>query len=198
LIIKILSFIILPILFSGQGFSWWMWTPGDHVADSTQSLLVKGYHPDQPIPFSHKIHAGDRNISCQYCHTGARRSTSAGFPTLETCMGCHTTVRTESPHIKYLSKKYKNNEPVVWTRVHNEPDYVRFSHKVHIHAKDSEGKNMLSCENCHGDMKKQSTAEHWLPGQMGWCIECHTKKHTNKDGSLGKPYASIECSTCHY
>ena len=109
-----------------------MWTPGDHVDNSTQSMVTNGYHPDQPIPFSHRLHAGEKKISCNYCHSAARHSTSAGIPPVSTCMGCHKVVAKDSPHIKYLTKKYNNKEPIKWTRVHALPDYVRFSHKVHI------------------------------------------------------------------
>ena len=52
----------------------------------------EGYEPVQPIHFSHKIHAGDNQIDCQYCHSGARSSAMAAVPSLNVCMGCHKTI----------------------------------------------------------------------------------------------------------
>jgi hypothetical protein len=187
------------LLFPSQTYSWWMWTPGDHVDNSTQSMVTNGYHPDQPIPFSHRLHAGEKKISCNYCHSAAKHSTTAGIPPVSTCMGCHKIVAKDSPHIKYLTKKYNKKEPIKWTRVNALPDYVRFSHKVHIHAKGEGGKNLLSCESCHGNVKAQVTAEQWAPLQMGWCLECHNKvKIPAKNGKPVVHYAPRTCNTCHY
>ena len=148
--------------------------------DSTQNVLVAGYEPDQPIPFSHKLHAGERNIACEYCHSGARRSASAVIPPTSTCMGCHQVVATDKAPIKWLTEKYEKKEPVRWVRVHDLPDHVRFSHKPHVLAG-------VSCESCHGPVKTMEKLGQWAPLQMGWCISCH--KHEE---------ASINCQSCHY
>lgn len=173
-------FTMSMLLLSSQAFGWWMWTPGDTVDDSTQNGLTTGYHPDQPIYFSHKLHAGERQIDCNYCHNGARRSASAVIPPLNTCMGCHKIVATDKEPIKYLTEKYNKNEPIEWVKVHDLPDHVRFSHKPHVLAE-------VSCETCHGPQKTMGTAEQWAPLQMGWCIECHKERNV-----------SISCNTCHY
>lgn len=189
----------LLILSSNTGFAWWAWTPGDHVDNSIQSQFVNGYHPDQPIPFSHKLHAGDRGIECQYCHNAARRSQSAGIPPMNTCMGCHKIVKADAEPIKMMAKMYKENEPVVWTKVHDLPDYVRFTHQPHVLAKDSNGNQLLSCESCHGEVKEMTTVAQWAPLQMGWCIECHNKQR--EPVSPGGPvltYAPTSCNTCHH
>lgn len=178
------------------------------MEDSTQNSFVPGYHPDQPIPFSHKLHAGDRQIGCQFCHSGARRSITAGIPSVSTCMGCHKFVATESDSIKYIKEKFDNNEPIKWTKVHDLPDYVRFSHRAHLQAKDHSGKLLLGdnpdevCMKCHGKVKEMGTAEHYAPLQMGWCIECHNKTQEipaqgNQPAKKVK-YASVTCNTCHY
>jgi len=149
------------------------WTPGDSVDNV-------GYKPDQPIPFPHDLHAGEKKIPCQYCHSSARRSHVAGVPPLNTCMGCHRYVATDKEPIKYLTAKYEANEPVKWTKVHDIPDYVRFTHQPHVLAG-------VGCESCHGDVKKMGVAAQAKPLQMGWCIECHLENEV-----------PVSCSTCHY
>lgn len=156
------------------GFSWWFWTPGDTVDHV-------GYSPDQPIPFSHKLHAGERKIPCQYCHSSARRSISSGVPPTNTCMGCHRFVKTDSEYIKYITEKYKKNEPIEWVKVHDLPDFVRFSHQIHVTGAG------LECQACHGPVEEMERVEQIAPLQMGWCLDCHRKKDAN-----------IDCITCHY
>lgn len=150
-----------------------MWTPGDTVDNV-------GYKPTQPIPFSHKNHAGDRQIPCQYCHSSARRSSAAGIPPLNTCMGCHKLVGTDLDPIKDLTQHYQQNKPMEWVKVHDLPDFVRFTHKPHVAAG-------LECQACHGQVQTMDVVEQVAPLQMGWCISCHREKK-----------ASTECATCHY
>jgi len=139
-----------------------------------------GYRPKQPIDFSHKLHAGEMDIPCEYCHSSARRSFSAGIPPTNTCMGCHKYVATDKEAIKFLTEKYEKNEPIEWVKVHDLPDFVRFPHKRHVQAK-------LACQECHGKVEEMTVAEQHAPLQMGWCVECHKQKK-----------APINCYTCHY
>ena len=159
----------------GRGHKFWTnwWTPGDTVDNV-------GYHPEQPIEFPHNLHAGTRQIPCQYCHSSARRSATAGIPPLNTCMGCHRFVRTDKDAIKYLKSKWDAKEPIVWTKVHDLPDFVRFSHRPHV-------QKGIECSECHGDVKNMVTVQQAKSLQMGWCIECHQKNQ-----------APISCSTYHY
>ena len=162
-------------------------------------MFTKGYHPKQPIPFDHKLHAGERKIPCEYCHSAARRSPAAGIPPLNTCMGCHKFVNAEAKPIQYLAHKYEKNEPVEWTKVHDLPDYVRFSHQPHVLAKDKDGKPLLQCQTCHGEVEKMKTAEQWAPLQMGWCVGCHNE--VREPATATKPAvrnAPVTCNTCHY
>lgn len=191
--------LIIPFFFSTSAMAWWSWTPGDHVDDSTQNGVVKGYHPEQPIPFNHKLHVQDRQISCNYCHSSARRSITGGIPSSATCMGCHKIVKADSEPIKYLTEKFEKNEPIEWVKVHDLPDYVRFSHRIHVNAKNDDGEAMLVCQDCHGPVETMGTAEQWAPLQMGWCIDCHNKE--KKPAVSGKPAvtnAPVSCNTCHY
>jgi hypothetical protein len=172
-IVSILS-MVMVCAGSKDAYAWWMWTPGDTVDNV-------GYRPTQPIPeFSHKNHAGDRKIPCQYCHSSARRSIVAGIPPLNTCMGCHRLVGTDLEPIKKITKMYQDNQPIPWVKVDDLPDFVRFSHKVHIHAN-------LACQECHGKVEEMSVVEQVAPLQMGWCIGCHRERH-----------AKTDCITCHY
>lgn len=174
---------------------WWFWTPGDTVDNV-------GYHPSQPIAFSHKNHAGDRKIPCQYCHSSARRSASAGIPSSNTCMGCHKFAATEHEGIKYLTEKYKKNEPIEWTKVHDLPDFVRFTHARHVQSG-------LACQECHGKVEEMDTASQGAPLQMGWCVSCHQQKGValdQKGVASDNPHksghtetrANLDCQTCHY
>lgn len=150
------------------------YTPGDTVEDV-------GYQPDQEIKeFSHALHAGDKKIPCQYCHSGARRSAVAGIPPMNTCMGCHKLVAVDKDPIKYLKEKYDAKDPIRWTKVHDMPDFVRFSHQPHVQAG-------VDCATCHGDMTKVTTAKQVAPLQMSWCVDCHINNN-----------ASVSCQTCHY
>lgn len=157
-----------------DGMAWSMWTPGDTVDNV-------GYKPEQPIPFSHKLHAGDKKIPCQYCHSSARRSITSGIPPLNTCMGCHRLVATDRPWIQKITESYKKDQPISWVKVHDLPDFVRFSHKIHVVG------GGLDCQECHGKVQDMEVVEQVAPLQMGWCIDCHKQKGAKQD-----------CMACHY
>lgn len=162
------------------------WTPGDSVDNV-------GYKPEQVMPFDHSLHAGQMQMDCQYCHSGARRSAVAGIPPMNTCMGCHKFARTDAEPIKFLTEKYNNKEALEWTKVHDLPDYVRFSHKPHMlkfmpmSDPNAPTESAEVCAQCHGDLKKMTVAQQVAPLQMGWCIDCHIQNE-----------APISCNTCHY
>lgn len=174
---------------------WWFWTPGDTVDNV-------GYHPEQPLPFDHSTHAGERKIPCQYCHYNARRSESAGVPAMNTCMGCHKVAGTALDAIKQLTEKYNNREPIEWVRVHDLPDFVRFTHRQHVQAG-------IECQTCHGAVEEMKTAVQKAPLQMGWCVSCHqdnnyaankqpNMKGAEHEGVEHAQNASLECQACHY
>lgn len=155
---------------------WYFYTPGDTVDNS----WPVAYQPKQPIPFSHKKHAGDMKMPCEYCHTGARHGASAGIPPLNTCMGCHKVAAVDKEPIKYITEKYNKKEPMDWVKVHDSPDFVRFTHKPHITAG-------VSCQECHGPVQEMEEVYQHAPLQMGWCLRCHQEKN-----------APQKCFTCHY
>lgn len=160
----------------------------------------QGYQPEQPIPFSHKLHAGTFKIDCRYCHTGAYKSANAGVPSLSTCMNCHSVLYPESPWIQKIKKAYADGTPIEWLRVHELPDHAHFNHKRHL-AKG------VQCETCHGNVKEMDRVYQAQPLTMGWCLNCHrgyeTPKYLRKniypDHPDGKePVAPFNCNTCHY
>jgi len=185
------------------------------------------YNPSQPIAFSHKIHAGDNAINCQYCHSGAERSKTAGIPSVNVCMNCHKGIsKGKLPGgTEEIAKIYeaagwdpeigayiKPQRPIQWTKVHNLPDFVFFSHQQHVKVGKQE------CATCHGDVAKMTTAQQVQPLTMGWCVDCHRK--TEVPGMKDNPYyeslhaklaekykgekitvdkmGGIDCVRCHY
>ena len=155
-----------------------------------------GYQPDQPIPFSHKLHAGQYKIDCRYCHAGVDVSKHSSLPSLNVCMNCHLTVKTDSPWIKKMTEAYSENKPIAWQKVHLLPDHVKFSHFHHIKA----GKD---CATCHGPVENMEVVYQYKSLSMGWCVNCHRQAPDDnkllqdlKEG--GHSQAPVNCSTCHY
>lgn len=137
--------------------------------------------PTQPIAFSHKLHAGDNNINCQYCHTYARRSEIAGIPSVKKCMNCHQRMlkKVNTEKIQQLVSFYKNKEPIPWIRIYDLPDHVWFSHKRHI-ARD------VACQTCHGPVETMEVVERQKIFKMRDCLNCHQENE-----------APTDCLTCH-
>ena len=135
--------------------------------------------PEQPISFSHRIHANEKNISCFMCHEGALGKERAGIPPLETCMLCHDRIIIHHPEIEKLKTHYVNNEPVKWEKVEDVPDFAFFHHGVHILRK-------IDCQECHGNVKQMDRIEKVNEFSMKFCVDCHREKG-----------ASIDCYTCH-
>ncbi len=125
-----------------------------------------GYSPDQPIKFSHKLHAGQMKIDCQYCHTGVEKSRVAMVPPVNTCMNCHKIARKDRPQIKKLTEYYKEGKALPWQRVHRVPDFVYFNHSVHV--------NMgIDCVSCHGDVRQMDKIAQMHSFTMAACLNCH-------------------------
>ena len=169
------------------------------VASVFPTASNEGYAPAQPIPYSHRLHAGELKIPCLYCHSGAEKSKHASIPALNVCMNCHRVVKTDSPYIKQITQAYVEGKPIEWVRVHELPDYVYFPHKRHV-AKG------VSCQTCHGQVQEMDRVSQHAPLTMGWCMECHRGQTTPKN-VLQKiypnmkdphgPVAPVNCSTCH-
>ncbi|AFL80403.1 cytochrome c2 [Aequorivita sublithincola DSM 14238] len=169
--------------------------------------IDQGYAPVQPIHYSHRIHAGDNQIDCNYCHSSARKSKHSGIPSLNVCMNCHKNIGEVAPETateEYskefydgeIAKLYKavgwdaenqaytgKTEPVKWVRIHNLPDFVYFNHSQHVTVAG------VACQTCHGEIQEMEIVEQFAPLTMGWCISCH--KETNVNLENNEYYAKI-------
>ena len=139
-------------------FVFWFWL-------SPENLNV-GYQPEQPIPYSHRLHAGELGIDCRYCHVGVETGAHATIPATETCMNCHRIIKKDSPHILKLRESYANNEPIEWVKVHSLGDYAYFNHSRHVNSG-------VSCVTCHGRVDQMEVVRQVEPLSMGWCLDCH-------------------------
>lgn len=157
-----------------------LWAPW---AFSTMSVgYNEGYQPEQPIPYSHALHAGTYKVPCMYCHTNADRSRHATVPGLGICMNCHKVVKPDSPHIQKMREMWERGEQIPWVRVHMLPDFVAFNHTPHV-------RKGVACQTCHGPIETMEVVKQHASLSMGWCVDCHRKPENN---------APINCSTCHY
>ena len=173
----------------------------------------QGYQPIQPIAFSHKIHAGDNKIDCQYCHSNAKHSKLSGIPSVNVCMNCHksisevadeTVVVLEDKTLKKadldkeIQKMYDaigwdseklaykegyKQKPIQWKRIHNLPDFAYYNHSQHVTVAG------LKCQTCHGPVEEMEEVRQFSPLTMGWCLECHKK--TKVDMENNDYYAKI-------
>jgi len=161
-----------------------------------------GYQPIQPIQFSHKIHAGDNKIDCQYCHSSAKHSKTSGIPTLNVCMNCHKNISEYNGPVTSDKDKsfydgeiqkiydaigwdkdnltYKENyikKPVKWVRIHNLPDFAYFNHSQHVTVAG------VKCQTCHGPVEKMAEVRQYSKLTMGWCINCHKTTDVKMKGN---------------
>jgi len=152
-----------------------------------------GYEPEQPIKFSHKLHAGEMGIDCRYCHVGADKSRHSTVPSVDTCMNCHSVVKKDdSPEIQKLTKHFEENIPLPWMRVHKIPEYAYFNHSVHINKG-------MDCSECHGNVKNMEVVRHEKALTMGFCLNCHRQPHYQVTDTevLKKFQGPQNCNACH-
>jgi len=173
--------------------------------------LKQGYQPTQPIAFSHKIHAGENQINCAYCHTSVYKGKSANIPSANICMNCHSQIKTESPEIKKIYRAIERKQPIQWVRVHNLPDLAYFNHSQHTQV------GGIQCQTCHGPIQNMEVVYQYSALTMGWCINCHRETPLNTKGNAyydnlvklhdrsnsAVPFTvssngGTECSKCHY
>jgi hypothetical protein len=128
--------------------------------------LAVGYAPTQPVPYSHALHVGQLGLDCRYCHTGVEKAAFANLPATETCMNCHTHIRTTSAKLEPIRKSWATGKPVEWTRVHDLADYVYFNHSAHVN-------HGVGCVTCHGQVDRMDVITQVAPLSMGWCLDCH-------------------------
>jgi hypothetical protein len=155
--------------------------------------------PEQPIEFSHQVHAGTLGIACLYCHSSADKSPSAGIPAVSVCMGCHQWVKKgasagSEAEIAKLASYLERGESIPWIRIHRLPEFAKFRHHSHVRAG-------LACQECHGPVETMNrvhlvpdtrfnSSSAWLPAaklEMGWCMDCHDQRAGTQN-----------CVSCHH
>jgi len=187
------------------------------VVDAIAIGRSPDYSPDQPVKFSHEVHAGQNGTDCIYCHSFAPYSKTAGIPAENVCMNCHLLVRNGTRsgtfEIAKVITAFENNKPIEWIKVHNLPDHVFFSHAQHVSA------GGINCKECHGEVEKMDRIKQVSDLSMGWCINCHrtrivrfnnNKFYTEyrelaekiKEGGIDsvtvEKLGGTECMKCHY
>ncbi len=151
---------------------------------------VRGHAPLQPIPYSHRLHAGVLKIPCQYCHSGVLRSRLAGIPSVEKCMNCHRVTKTDSPHIQRLAALYEAGRPLAWARVHALPDHVYFDHRPHVGAG-------ILCQTCHGEVQNMEVLSQEVALRMSNCLGCHRDAHDALPAGSKIAAGPEHCNACH-
>ncbi len=146
------------------GFFWYYGSP---------KYTDVGYRPIQPVPYSHKLHAGDLGLDCRYCHSSIERSAKANIPPTNTCMNCHRIILTDSEKLLPVRESFASGRPIQWIKVHRLPDYVYFNHGIHLYAG-------VGCASCHGNVATMEVVQQAKPLSMSWCLDCHR----NPDNSL--------------
>lgn len=145
---------------------------------STGSSDLSGQEA-QPVAFTHVKHAGDLGIECLYCHRAAADSPTAGIPSMYICIGCHRNLADETSETRKLLASWSAQTPVEWTRLHRLPDFVYFTHEMHL-------ANGLQCQQCHGHVERMAAPPRAESHEMGWCLSCHEARGASRD-----------CWTCH-
>lgn len=145
-----------------------------------------GYSPDQPIKFSHAVHAGQNKTDCNYCHYTAKISKTAGIPPGSICLNCHLLVRngtrSGATEIAKMLEALDSNRAVKWVRIYKLPDFVFFSHAQHVSAGE------INCETCHGNVREMDRLYQVPDLSMGWCIKCHKTRKVNLSNEYYKTY----------
>jgi len=177
-----------------------------------------GYMPEQPVPYSHRIHAGVLGLDCRYCHNTVERAAKAAVPPVQTCINCHNTIAFDDKdprffRVEKVKKSFASATPIAWVRVHDLPDYAYFNHSAHV----TRG---IGCVTCHGRIDSMDTVYQAEPLSMSWCVDCHRNPErflrpldqiTNMTWVPDQPQAelgaqlrekyninpSTDCSTCH-
>lgn len=172
-----------------------------------------GYSPQQPVPFSHALHAGQLGMDCRYCHTTVDKAAFAALPPTSVCMNCHERIAPQSDKLLPVRESYASGKPVPWVQVHDLPDYVYFDHSAHV-------RRGVGCVSCHGRIDTMDQVRQVKTLSMGWCLECHRHpeselrpldqvtnlgwKPEKDQEQLGRELRqqnninpSTDCSTCH-
>jgi hypothetical protein len=149
---------VAGLVCGGLGW-WWAWPRTDYVRRV-------GFTIQQPVPFSHQHHVAGLGIDCRFCHISVEVSATAGMPPTYTCMTCHSQIWTNAELLAPVRQSLADNQPIVWNRVNDLPDYVYFNHAIHV-AKG------VGCESCHGHVDRMPLTYKAASLTMQFCLNCH-------------------------
>jgi hypothetical protein len=125
-----------------------------------------GYQPVQPVPYSHRLHAGELQLDCRYCHASVELSAVANVPPTQVCLNCHKTVARSSPALQPIRDSAASGRPMRWVRVHKLPEFAYFDHHAHV-------RSGIGCVSCHGHVEEMDVVHQVEPLSMSWCLDCH-------------------------
>ncbi|MFT7581388.1 MAG: hypothetical protein ACI9MR_003064 [Myxococcota bacterium] len=152
--------VVTPVALCGIVFIIWYWF--------SPKYTDVGYQPQQPVPFSHALHAGEMGMDCRYCHNTVEDAAHAAIPPAATCMNCHENLDLgdRQRRVQPVFDAYEGKKPLEWVRVHMLPDYAYFNHSVHVAAG-------VGCSSCHGRIDQMEVVYQAKPLSMSWCLDCH-------------------------
>ena len=139
---------------------------GLHLYLRSDAAWNVGVPAPQPIPFRHDLHAGELGLDCRHCHVSVESAASAGMPTAQTCMSCHSQVWTGLASLEPLRTSLAFGAPIEWASVHRLPGHAFFHHGIHV-AKG------VACQTCHGRVDEMAETVKTETLSMGWCLDCH-------------------------
>jgi hypothetical protein len=152
---------IFGALFAVAAVAW-----GVALINRSSYVTRAGVARDQPVPFSHRHHAGELGIDCRYCHAFVERSAIAGIPPTKTCMNCHSQIWVDSPMLEPVRASFRTDKSIEWIKVHDLPDFVYFNHSIHV-------RQGIGCVSCHGRVDRMNVMWQESSLQMEWCLNCH-------------------------
>lgn len=161
---KWINKLVALILVGGGLGTFVLGAAGYYVSQPTFTDI--GYQPAQPVPYSHKMHAGNMGMDCRFCHSTVEKAGFAAVPPTQTCMVCHTAIRKDSEKLAAVRESFQTGKPIEWKKIHKVADFVYFNHGAHINAG-------VGCSTCHGRVDQMEVVKQVSPISMPWCIECH-------------------------
>lgn len=150
IVVPVLSLLLIA-------FVWYYFSP---------NFLAVGYQPEQPVPFSHQLHAGELGLDCRYCHSTVNEAAFAAIPSTATCMGCHNKVLPQSSLLAPIRESFATHQPIPWVHIHVLPSHAHFNHSAHVNVG-------VGCVSCHGRVDTMEKVYQVEPLSMSWCLECH-------------------------
>jgi len=152
---------IFGALFAVAALAW-----GLALINRSSYVTRAGVAREQPVPFSHRHHAGELGLDCRYCHTAVELGPIAGIPPTKTCMNCHSQIWVDSPVLEPVRASFRTDKSIEWIKVHDLPDFVYFNHSIHV-------RQGVGCATCHGRVDRMNLMWQESSLQMEWCLDCH-------------------------